>query len=178
MMNAVLEPCLRRSVLVFMDDILVYSSSLAEHVCHLTEVLELLRAARLFVKSSKCTFACRSLEYLGHIISADGVATDPKKTQAMVDWPLPTTVTELRGFLGLIGYYRKIVRNYGIIAKPLTNLLRKKCFFWSDQATEAFNTLKQAMVSTPVLGLPDFQKKFVVETDACYLGIGAVLMHD
>jgi hypothetical protein len=177
-MNVVLEPCLRRSVLVFMDDILVYSSSLEEHVSHLTEVLQLLRNAKLFVKASKCSFACQSLEYLGHIIFADGVSTDPRKTQAMMDWPLPTTVTELRGFLGLTGYYRKFVRNYGIIAKPLTNLLKKRCFLWTDQATMAFNTLKAAMVSTPVLGLPDFQKPFVVETDACDLGIGAVLMQD
>jgi len=177
-MNAVLAPCLRRSVLVFMDDILVYSPSLTEHVEHLSEVLKLLREAKLFVKGSKCSFACDSLEYLGHIISAKGVATDPKKTQAMVDWPQPTTLTELRGFLGLTGYYRKFVRNYAIIAKPLTNLLKKKGFEWSDQATAAFQALKQAMISTPVLCLPDFTKQFVVETDACDFGIGAVLMQD
>jgi hypothetical protein len=177
-MNVVLEPCLRKSVLVFMDDILVYSPSMEDHVTHLTEVLHLLRQAQLFVKLSKCSFTCDSLEYLGHIISSDGVATDPKKTQAMVDWPLPTYVTELRGFLGLTGYYRKFVRNYGVIAKPLTNLVKKKAFEWSQAATEAFHALKQAMVSTPVLRLPDFTKQFVVETDACDTGIGAVLMQE
>jgi hypothetical protein len=130
-MNVVLVPCLRHSVLVFMDDILVYSESLEAHVAHLAEVLALLRDTQLFVKSSKCSFACDSLEYLGHIISAEGVATDPKKTQAMVDWPQPDNDTELQGFLGLIGYYSKFVRNYGIIAKPLTNLLKKKSFEWS-----------------------------------------------
>jgi hypothetical protein len=108
-MNVVLEPCLRKSVLVFMDDILVYSPSMEDHVNHLTEVLHLLCQAQLFVKLSKCSFACDSLEYLGHVISSAGVATDPKKTQAMVDWPLPTSVTELHGFLGLTGYYRKFV---------------------------------------------------------------------
>lgn len=177
-MNSVLEPCLRKYVLVFMDDILVYSTSPEEHIIHLTEVLNLLRQQQFFVKRSKCSFACASLEYLGHIISADGVATDPRKTQAMTDWPQPTTITELRGFLGLTGYYRKFVHNYGIIAKPLTNLLKKKCFEWTAQATTAFLALKAAMVSAPVLRLPDFEKQFVVETDACDFGIGAVLMQE
>ncbi|XP_071683515.1 uncharacterized protein [Lolium perenne] len=165
-MNEVLSPCLRRSVLVFMDDILVYSQSMEEHVFHLKEVLQLLQGQQLFVKRSKCTFAADKLEYLGHIISAEGVATDPSKTQAMADWPIPLSITEIRGFLGLTGYYRKFVSHYGIIAKPLTNLLKKKSFEWSEQATEAFQALKEAMLSTPMLSLPNFQKQFVVETDA------------
>jgi hypothetical protein len=104
-MNSVLCPCLRRFVLVFMDDILVYSPSLEAHSEHLHVVLDLLRQEQLFVKRSKCSFACNKLEYLGHIVFGDGVATDPQKTQAMQNWPLPTNVTELRGFLGLTGYY-------------------------------------------------------------------------
>jgi hypothetical protein len=177
-MNLVLSPCLRKSVLVFMDDILVYSSSVSEHVTHLREVFTLLQQHKLYVKESKCSFACTSLEYLGHIISENGVATDPRKTEAMVKWPQPTTITELRGFLGLTGYYRKFVKNYAIIARPLTRLLKKKGFVWTEQATAAFLALKEAMVSTPVLQLPNFQKQFVIETDACDLGIGAVLMQD
>ena len=141
-----------------MYDILVYSPSMDAHVQHLREVLLLLRQHQLFVKASKCSFACDSLEYLGHIISVAGVSTDPKKTEAMLNWPLPTTVTKLRGFLGLTGYYMKFVESYGIIACPLTNLLKKQGFIWTEAATTAFEGLKQAMASTPVLQLPDFNK--------------------
>jgi len=175
-MNEVLQPFLRKFVLVFLDDILIYSKTLDEHVHHLRAVLEKLKFHQFYLKMSKCSFAQSQIDYLGHIISQDGVATDPSKTQAMQTWPLPTTVTELRGFLGLTGYYRRFVQNYGIIAKPLTQLLRKKQFLWTTEATAAFCALKQAMTQTPVLQLPDFSQPFVVETDACATGIGAVLM--
>jgi hypothetical protein len=127
-MNSVLEPFLRKFIIVFMDDILIYSSSLVDRATHIKLVLELLRGHKFYVKKSKCSFARQELEYLGHIISGVGVATDPSKTHAMKEWPTPTTVTELRGFLGLTGYYRKFVKHYGSLAKPLTNLLKKKSF--------------------------------------------------
>jgi hypothetical protein len=175
-MNQVLQPFLRKFVMVFLDDILIYSNSLEEHAQHLQLVLQALLDNQLYLKQSKCSFAQHRLEYLGHIISADGVATDPQKIIAMLHWPQPTTMIELRAFLGLTGYYRKFVKGYGILAQPLTTLLRAKTFQWTTQAQQAFDNLKLAMTRTPVLALPDFQKQFTIETDACGEGIGAVLM--
>jgi hypothetical protein len=177
-MNEVFRPHLRKFVLVFFDDILVYSKGLEEHTTHLKTVLQILALHQLYTKMNKCVFATSEVEYLGHIISGEGVKTDPKKIAAMVDWPIPKSLKALRDFLGLTGYYRKFIKGYGQIASPLTSLLKKDAFLWSDKAEKAFEELKVAVSQPLVLALPNFSKTFVIECDASGFGMGAVLMQD
>ena len=176
LMNDTLRLFLRRFVLVFFDDILVYSSTWANHLRHLRAVLDELRRHQLFVKRTKCSFGATAVAYLGHVISAAGVAMDPAKVQAIHDCPTPRSARAVRGFLGLAGYYRKFVHNYGTVAAPLTALLKKDGFAWDNTAATAFSALKAAVTSAPVLAMPDFAKMFIVECDASTAGFGAVLV--
>ena len=161
--------------LVFFYYILVYSPTWNEHLLHVKQTLDTLRQYQFFAKASKCVFGQQELEYLGHIVRHQGVKVDNSKIASMVTWPLPTTISELRGFLGLPGYYRKFVQNYNIIARPLTNLLKKGKFGWNEDANTAFLAFKQAMTTTPILAMPIFHDSFTVETDASRDGIGAIL---
>ena len=147
LMNFIFKEHLRHFVLIFFDDILIYSKTLEDHIRHLRIVLQILREQQLYAKMSKCVFAAPQVEYLGHIISYAGVATDPAKVSTVRDWPLPKTITQLRSFLGMAGYYRRFVPNYGLICRPLHNILKKNSFHWTEEQTEAFNLLKQKLTT-------------------------------
>src|SRR5262249_15060912 len=155
----------------------VYSPSWDMHLQHLEIAFQILSTNSLFAKYTKCSFGVNQVHYLGHIISAKGVMVDPEKIQTVLNWPIPTTLKALRGFLGFTGYYRKFVQSYGSLAAPLTALLKQpQPFLWTKQADESFMSLKKAMSTSPVLSLPDFSVPFVVECDASGQGMGAVLM--
>jgi hypothetical protein len=177
LMNRVFRPYLDRFVIVFIDDILVYSKSEKLHAKHLRLILETLRSAQLFAKFSKCEFWLDRVGFLGHVISAGGVSVDPQKVEAVSNWGRPTSVTEIRSFLGLAGYYRRFVQDFSRIAAPLTRLTRKGVKFeWSEKCELSFQELKDRLTSAPVLALPDESGEYVIYCDASRQGLGGVLM--
>jgi hypothetical protein len=177
-MNDVLQDFIRVFVLVFFDDILIFSDSWSSHLQHARMVLKRLQEHGLAIKRSKCSFGATLVQYLGHVISDQGVSMDADKVEAVRAWPLPRMVRAVRGFLGLTGYYRKFIQSYGDIAAPLTKLLKRESFSWTPSATSAFEALKTALTTTPVLQLPDFSKPFIVDSDASRVGFGVVLHQD
>jgi len=176
LMNEILRSYLRKFALVFFYNILIYSRSKEDHGTHVRAVLSLLAENKLLINKKRCSFGQSQLEYLGHIISGEGVAADPQKLEVMRSWPTPSDVKSLRGFLGLTGYYKRFVQNYGRIARPLYNLLKKDGFKWNEEAEEATRKLKIAMAEIPILTISDFTQPFTVETDASNKGLGVVLM--
>jgi hypothetical protein len=175
LMNGILKPFIRKFVLVFFDDILVFSSSWVEHLQHVKQVFEVLREHKLALTRPKCSFGEESVAYLRHIISTVGVAMAPAKVTTVETWPRPRTLRALNGFLGLTGYYRKFIAGYGMVAGPLTTLLKREAFCWLEEADDAFQQLKQALMTATLLQMPDFSKRFVVDCDASGVGFGVVL---
>ncbi|KAE8723570.1 Detected protein of unknown function [Hibiscus syriacus] len=179
LMNRVFRPYLDQFVVVFIDDILIYSRTEAEHDEHLKIVLRTLREHRLYAKLSKCEFWLQEVSFLGHIISARGVQVDPSKIEAIMNWKRPKNVSEIRSFLGLAGYYRRFVEGFSIIASPLTKLLRKNVLFdWGEAQQESFEKLKAVLTQAPVLIQPESGKDFTVYSDASHSGLGCVLMQE
>ncbi|GJR85709.1 reverse transcriptase domain-containing protein [Tanacetum coccineum] len=177
LMNRVCKPYLDKFVIVFIDDILIYSKSKEEHEIHLRLVLELLRKEKLYAKFSKCEFWLQEVHFLGHVVNQNGIHVDPSKIEAVKKWKAPTTPSEIRSFLGLAGYYRRFIANFSKIAKPLTSLTQKnKKYVWGVEQEEAFQTLKSKLCDAPILSLPDGVEDFVVYCDASNQGLGCVLM--
>jgi hypothetical protein len=178
LMNSIFNPFLRKFVLVLFDDILIYSKSWEDHVQHVDKVLQLLKEQQLYAKPSKCFFGVKEVEYLGHILSHERVKVDPNNIKDMMDWPIPKTLKNLRGFLGLIGYYCKFVQHYGRISAPLMEITKKDAFSWTLEPTKSFEKIKEVMCKDPVLTTPDFTKTFIVECDASGNGIIVFLMQE
>jgi hypothetical protein len=164
---------------VFIDDTLIYSKSDSDHKKYLRLVLQKLRDNQLYAKFSKCEFWIDKVPFLGHIISNEGISVDPAKVKEIMEWRVPTTVTEIRSFLGLAGYYQRFIEGFSKIAKPMTSLLEKgKEFKWNEKCQESFDQLNKRLMSPPVLVMPDLQKGFDIYCDACGQGLGCVLMQE
>jgi hypothetical protein len=178
LMNSVFMPELDKFVVVFIDDILIYSKNLEDHAKHLHIVLQRLRDHRLYAKFSKCEFWLDTVKFLGHTISKDGISVDPSKVQEVMDWKPPTSVHQIHSFLGLAGYYRRFIPDFSWIAKPMTELLKKGVkFSWNEKAVEeAFHTLRAHLITALVLAQPDTSRPFDVYCDASGTGLGCVLM--
>jgi hypothetical protein len=177
LMNSVFMDYLDKFVVVFIDDILIYSQSEAEHADHLRMVLQRLREHQLYAKLSKCEFWISEVLFLGHIINKEGLAVDLKKVVDILNWKAPTDARGIKSFIGMAGYYRRFIEGFSKIAKPMTALLGNKVEFkWTQKCQEAFEALKEKLTTAPVLVLPDVHKPFSVYCDACYTGLGCVLM--
>ncbi|WVZ84412.1 hypothetical protein U9M48_031449 [Paspalum notatum var. saurae] len=179
LMNKVFMEYLDKFVVVFIDDILIYSKTEEEHEEHLRLVLQKLRDHKLYAKLSKCEFWLDQVPFLGHIVSKGGIMVDPSKISSVMDWKVPEVVKEVRGFLGLAGYYRRFIESFSRIAKPMTSLLEKGVpFNWTKERQAAFDELKKRLTTAPVLTLPDLTKSFTVYCDASKEGLGCVLMRE
>jgi len=179
LMNHVLKSFINDFVVVYFDDILVYSKCLDDHVQHLRLIFDVLRNEKLYVNFKKCSFCVDCVVFLGFVVSSSGVEVDDEKVEAIRSWPTPKSISDVRSFHGLASFYRRFVRNFSSLAAPLTEVIKKeKPFIWGIKQEEAFKILKEKLSSTPLLQLPNFEKMFEIECDASGVGIGAVLMQE
>eukprot|EP00253_Pinus_taeda_P012349 PITA_12349 len=179
LMNSIFHPYLDRFVLIFIDDILIYSRTIEEHHEHLRMVLQTLREHQLYAKFSKCDFFKEEIQYLGHVITKEGIAVDPEKIKAIMDWPVPKYVADVRSFMGLAGYYRRFVEGFSKVAFPITSLQKKgRTFQWTPNCQKSFEQLKHLLTTAPILSIADPHTDYVVCTDASKEGLGGVLMQE
>ena len=176
LMNYILQDFLGKFVAVYLDDIIIYSTTFEQHLDHITQIFQTLRNANLMIKLKKCYFCLPNIAFLGHIVGRNGIQPDPSKIEKVKNFPIPTDVSSLRSALGLFSYYRKFVKDFSRIAKPLNQLLKKDIpFEWAEKQQNAFDRLKDRLQTSPILRYPDFEKPFIVYTDASGTGLGAVL---
>ncbi|XP_042012104.1 uncharacterized protein LOC121760512 [Salvia splendens] len=179
LMNRVFHPYLDKFVLVFIDDILIYSKGVKEHDEHLRVALETLRTEKLYAKFSKCEFWLNEVNFLGHVVTAEGIRVDPAKVEAIQNWKPPTTPSEIRSFLGLAGYYRRFIEGFSKISRPMTQQLKKGIrFVWTSECEHSFQLLKEKLTTAPVLAVPESGTSYVIYTDASKNGLGCVLMQN
>ena len=178
LMNHVFRPFLDRFVVVFIDDILVYSKDREDHDMHFWVMLETLRKEQSYAKMSKCEFWLKEVSF-GHIISEEGIRVDPKKIEVILEWKPLRSVTEVRSFLGLAGYYRRFVKGFSMTAAPMTSLLQKNVRFeWSEKCQDSFEKLKAFLIEAPILTQPAFDKEYVIFSDASLNGLGSVIIQE
>lgn len=177
MMNRIFKKHLDKFVIVFIDDILIYSKSEEEYAEHLRIALKILRKEKLYAKFSKCEFLLQEVQFLGHVVNNEGIKVDPAKIESIMNWERPKSPTKVRSFMGLAGYYRRFVKDFAKIASPLTKLTRKnEKYEWNDKCEESFQELKKRLVTAPILTLPDEQGNFMIYSDASHKGLGCVLI--
>ena len=179
LMNHVLRAYIGKFVVVYFDDILIYSRSVDEHIDHIKQVLDVLRAEKLYANMEKCSFCTNKVVFLGYVVSGQGIEVDESKVDAIKNWPTPINVSQVRSLLGLAGFYRRFVKDFSTIAAPLNELTKKGVVFkWGAPQDEAFLELEKQLTQAPLLVWPDFTKTFEIECDASGIGIGGVLMQE
>ena len=178
LMNQVLKPFIGKFVVVYFNNILIYSKSNEEHFSHLREVLMVLEKSKLYVNLKKCSFMTKKLLFLGFVLSGDGIQVVREKVKAIREWPTPKTMTEVRSFHKLVTFYSHFIRHFSTISVPITECLKKEKFHWGEKAEMTFAVLKEKLCTALVLALLDFEKLFEVDCDANSVGIGVVLSQE
>jgi len=179
LMNHVLCAFIGKFVVVYFDDILIYSKKIDEHISHLRQVHDVLRKESLYVNLKECDFCMDRIVFLGYVVSAKGIEMDEAKVNPIQEWSTPKSITDVRSFHGLTSFYRRFVKDFSTIVSPLTEIVKKVVGFkWGEEKENAFSLLKSKLISAPLLSLLDFNKAFEIEYDASGIGIGVVLIQE